>query len=61
MARNASTKKTVRLGRDGQLWAIWEVTDHGDVWLAGLLTEENRALYLSWSPEWTIIGGGERR
>lgn len=47
---------TVRLGRDGHLWAIWGRVGDQEIWLAGLLTEEARRLYLSWHPEWKVEG-----
>lgn len=44
--------KRVRLARDGQLFAILDADD--GTWLAGLLSAENRALYLSWWPGWEV-------
>ena len=56
MARKEPVQMTVRLGRDGQLWAIWGRVGDQEMWLAGLLTEEARSLYLSWHPEWKVEG-----
>lgn len=47
--------RTVKLTREAGLWAIYGVLPgQPDLYLAGLLTEESRALYLSWHPEWTV-------
>jgi hypothetical protein len=62
MAKQAkdTQRLDVKLARDGALWAVLAVIPgQPDMHLAGLLTEENRALYLSWHPEWTIIEGGK--
>ena len=53
-ARKAPEPVTVRLRRDGQLWAVWRVFGDQEMWYAGFLTEEARSLYLSWHPEWKI-------
>jgi hypothetical protein len=46
-------RRRVRLGRDGALYAVWD--EATGLWLAGLLTADNRALYLSWHPEWEVV------
>ena len=48
------SEMTVRIGRDGLLWAIWAVIDGEEMWMAGLLTEEARREYLGWHPEWKV-------
>jgi len=46
--------RRVRLARDGRLYAVL-CADTG-LWLAGLLSAENRALYLSRWPAWEVVG-----
>lgn len=46
--------RRVHLRRDDQLYAV--VCADTGVWLAGLLSAENRALYLSWWPGWEVVG-----
>lgn len=43
----------VRLSREIGLYAI-RCADT-DLWLAGLLTEANRARYLAWHPDWVVV------
>lgn len=43
----------VRLTRDGALYAITTVDG---LWLAGFISDANRALYLSWWPGWDVVG-----
>lgn len=55
MAWKTPQPKTVRLGRDGPLWAIWEVVEgQPDLYLAGFISSENRDLYLSWQ-NWKVV------
>ena len=46
--------RRVRLARDGQLYTVTDA-DTG-LYLAGLLSDANRALYLSWWPGWEVVG-----
>lgn len=46
--------KRVRLARDGQLFTV--VCADTGLHLAGLLSAENRALYLSFWPGWEVVG-----
>jgi hypothetical protein len=56
MQAKATQRLDVKLARDGALWAVLAVIPgQPDMPLAGLLTEANRALYLSWHPEWTVV------
>jgi hypothetical protein len=43
----------VRLIRDGALYAV--VCADTGMWLAGLLSADNRALYLLWWPGWEVV------
>jgi hypothetical protein len=45
--------RRVRLTRDARLYAV--ICADTGLWLAGLLSEENRALYLSWWPGWEVV------
>lgn len=44
----------VRLIRDGALYTV--VCADTGMWLAGLLSADNRALYLTWWPAWEVVG-----
>lgn len=46
--------RRVRLSREHGLYAV-RCADTG-LWLAGLLTDANRALYLSWQAGWEVVG-----
>lgn len=45
--------RRVRLTRDGQLYAV--ICADTGLWLAGLLSEESRRLYLFLHPEWEVV------
>ena len=45
--------RRVRLTRDGRLYAV--VCADTGLWLAGLLSEENRRLYLFLHPDWEVV------
>lgn len=45
--------RRVRLIRDGQLYAV--VCAETGLWLAGLLSEANRAAYLARWPGWEVV------
>lgn len=45
--------RRVRLTRDGRLYAV--ICADTGLWLAGLLSEENRRLYLFLHPEWEVV------
>ena len=45
--------RRVRLGKDGALFAVWDVAT--GLYLAGLLSEANRAEYLARNG-WEVVG-----
>lgn len=47
--------RTVKLTKEAGLWVVYGVIPgQPDLYLAGFLSEANRALYVSWHPEWTV-------
>lgn len=51
----ANAIKTVRVAREAGLYVIYGLLPgQPDLYLAGFISEANRALYLSWHPEWTV-------